>query len=530
MTSLSGPGATPAQARAHARRWWTLGILSLSVVLVAIDNTIVNVTLPTLAHRVHASTSDLQWIVDAYTICFAGLLLVCGSIGDRVGRKRLLQAGLVLFMLTSFAAAHSGSLWPLVASRAGMGIAAALVYPSTLAMLPAIFASRKERAIAVGVWSGVSGVAIALGPVAGGFLLEHFWWGSIFMVNLPVAAIALILGAVFVRGSRDPVPGRFDLPAALLSVPVIGLTIWTIIEAPQHGWTSAQTLAGFAGSAVLLVAFVWWELRCENPMVDVHLFRNARFSVASTTISLAFFGLFGFTFIITEYFQLVRGYSPLKAGAATLPYAAVMAALSPLAMLIVVKIGTKVVASAGLVLMAAGFLIVVRAGVYADYWKVIVVSMCLMAAGMALSTGPATDSVLAALPEARAGVGSAFNDTTRELGGALGVAVSGSLLSWFYGSRLSTAWSALGVPAGVLGHAKTSVAAGLAIAGRAGPAAHGPALASAVRSSFMTGLHVGSAVIAGTMLVTAAAALALLPRRDRVQVEQPAEEPVTADA
>ncbi|MGH3249564.1 MAG: DHA2 family efflux MFS transporter permease subunit [Trebonia sp.] len=516
MTSVASPAETRAQARAHTRRWWILGILSLSVVLVAIDNTIVNVTLPTLSHRIGASTSDLQWIVDAYTICFAGLLLVCGSAGDRVGRKRLLQAGLVLFMITSFAAAHSGSLWPLVASRAGMGVAAALVYPSTLAMLPMIFTSRQERAIAVGVWSGVSGIAIALGPVAGGLLLEHFWWGSIFMVNLPVAALAIVLGALFVNESRDPAPGPFDLPAAALSAPVIGLLIWTIIEAPQHGWASAQTLAGFAGSAVLAAVFVWWELRCENPMVDMRLFRNARFSVASVTISLAFFALFGFTFIITEYFQLVRGYSPLKAGAATLPYAAVMAAFSPLAMLVVLKAGTKAVVSVGLALMAAGFLIVVRAPVYADYWQVIVVSMCLMAAGMALCTGPATDSLLASLPASKAGVGSAFNDTTRELGGALGVAIAGSLLSWLYGSHLATSWSALGVPSAVVSQGRTSIAGGLAIAGQAGTPGQAEAMAQGVRTSFMAGLHVGSAVIAGAALVAALAALVLLPRRDRV--------------
>ena len=508
-------------ATTHARRWWILAVLCLSVLLAAIDNTIVNVALPTLSRQIGASTSDLQWVVDAYTVAFASLLLVCGNIGDRLGRRRVLQVGLVLFALASLAAALSTTVDQLIAARAAMGVCVALVYPTTLAMLPAVFVDRQERAVAIGVWSGVSGLAIALGPVVGGLLLEHYGWWSIFLVNLPVVALALVLGAVLLPESRDPSPGRFDVAGALLSVASVSLLVWTVIEAPTRGWTSWTVEAGFAGAAILVVGFVLLEARSDNPLLDVRLFRNARFSAASATISIAFFGLFGFIFMITMYFQLVRGYSTLRAGAATLPYAAVMGVLSPLAILAARKIGTKAVVGGGMLLMAAGFLVAARASVTADYWGVVVVSMCLMAAGMALATGPSTDSVLAALPESRAGVGSAVNDTTRELGGALGVAVVGSVMSWYYGSQLAQAWTGLGVAPATLQSGRTSLAAGLAAAGP------DPALAGAVRSSFMAGLHAGSFTAAAAALLAALAALLFLPQHDAPATAAVADGPTT---
>src|SRR4051794_1886119 len=339
--------------RTHAHRWWILAVLCLSVLLVAMDNTIVNVALPTLSRRLSASTSELQWIVDVYTVCFAGLLLVCGNIGDRLGRKRILQVGLCLFAASSLAAALCGSVDALIAARGAMGVSVALIYPTTLALLSAVFTSRQERAIAIGVWSGVSGVGIALGPVIGGLLIEHFSWGSIFAINVPVVVIALVAGARLVPESRDPSPGRFDALGGVLSAAFVGLLVWTVIEAPSRGWTDAVTLAGFAVSAVLLVAFVVWEARRPDPLLDVRFFRTPRFSAASATISIAFFGLFGFIFMITMYFQVIRGYDALKAGCATLPYAAVMAGLSPVAMLLVKRAGTKLVVSGGMVLMAA---------------------------------------------------------------------------------------------------------------------------------------------------------------------------------
>ncbi len=510
--------AEPASA-AVPHRWWVLAVLCISVLLVAIDNTIVNVALPTLSRRLGASTADLQWVVTGYTLFFAGLLLVAGHLGDRFGRKLALQIGLVLFALASLAAARSGTVDRLVAARAAMGIAAALIYPSTLALLSSTFTDRKERATAVGIWSGVSGLAVGLGPVAGGLLLEHFWWGSIFMVNIPVAAIALIAGFRLVRESRDPAPGRFDAVGAVLSVGTIGLLVWNIIEAPGRGWTNPVTLGAFAGFAVLLAAFIWWELHHDDPLLELGFFRNPRFSAAAAAISMAFFGLFGFIFMITLFFQLIRGYSTLKAGAATLPFAVVMGALSPLAILIMRRIGTKLVVAGGLLLMSGGFTVAARASVNCNYWTVIVVAMVLMAAGLALSTGPATDAILASLPPAKTGVGSAVNDTTREVGGSVGVAVTGSVLSWFYGARLATAWDALGVPHPVVAIGQTSVAAGLKIAGQFPPGQVTPAV-DALKNSFMSGLHAGSFTVAIVTAVAAIGALLYLPVRDVVRVPE----------
>lgn len=506
------PAGTKAATATHRHRWWILAILCLSVLLVALDNTIVNVALPTLNRQLGASTSQQQWVVDIYLVCFAGLLLFFGHLGDRYGRKRMLQIGLVLFAAASFWAAKSGSAGELIAARGAMGFAVAFVYPSTLAMLPGVFKDRHEKAIAVGVWSGVSGLAIALGPVVGGALLEHFWWGSIFIVNLPVVAAALLLGAFLVPESRDPAPGRFDVLGGLLSIAFVGVLVWTIIEAPSHGWSSQRSIAGFAGAAVLLMAFCWWEARRTDPLLNIRFFRDPRFSAGSAVISIVFFGLFGFIFMITMYFQLVRGYGTLKAGAATLPFAVVMSILSPLAIVIMKKTGTKVVVTAGLLLMMCGFVVAAVVPEDADYWRVVVVSMCLIAAGMALSTGPATDAILASPPAAKAGVGSAVNDTTRELGSALGVAVVGSVLSWKFSSRLAELWGQLQVPHDVVKAGQASLGDALALSYQV----QAPqAVAAAARTSFMTGLHAGSMVAAGAALLAAIVAFAFLPQRDK---------------
>jgi len=305
------------------RQWWVLAVLCLSVLLVAVDNTIVNVALPTISRDLSASTSALQWVVDGYSLVFAGLLLVGGNLGDRLGRRRALQAGLVLFALFSVGAALSRNSAELIASRAAMGAAAALIFPATLAILNNVFTVPRQRATAVGIWTGVTGLAVAIGPVSGGVLLRHFSWSSVFYVGVPVALIALIAGRFLLPESRDPYAGRFDPLGALLSVAGIGLLTWSIIEAPQHGWASATTVGGICGALVILAVFAWWQVRRPDPMLDVRLFRNPRFSAASVSIALAFFGLFGFIFLITQYFQVVRGYDTLRAGVATLPFAIV---------------------------------------------------------------------------------------------------------------------------------------------------------------------------------------------------------------
>jgi MFS transporter, DHA2 family, multidrug resistance protein len=509
--SLSLPSPAP-RSRTERRRWWILATLCLSVLLVVVDNTIVNVALPTISRKLSASTQDLQWVVDAYTLVFAGLLLVGGNLGDRLGRRRMLQAGLALFALTSVGAAEARSTGELIAARAAMGAAAALIYPATLALLTGVFTVARERATAIGIWSGVSGLAVAVGPVSGGLLLEHFAWSSVFYINVPIVVIAMAAGLALLPESRDPRAGRFDPLGALLSVAGIGLLTWSIIEAPRHGWASAITLASLSGSLAILAAFGWWQGRRPDPMLDVRLFRNPRFTAASGAIALAFFGLFGFIFLITQYFQIVRGYDPLHAGVATLPFAVITGAVSPAAIMLMRRAGTKAVVTAGLALMSVGF--IVASGVTADsaYWGRIIVSMALMAAGLGLTASPATDAIMGALPRDKAGAGSAVNDTTREVGGTLGVAVIGSVLSSAYGSRVAAALAGLGAPAAAVAAARQSVAAGAAVAGGLPPALRNEASA-AVSHAFMTGVHAGSLVAAGAAAVAAVSALVFLPAR-----------------
>ncbi|MEU2351147.1 MFS transporter [Modestobacter sp. NPDC049651] len=491
------------------RRWWVLAVLCLSVLLVSVDNTIVNVALPTLGRELQATTSDLQWVVDGYTLAFAALLLLGGALGDRFGRRRVLQAGLVVFAVTSVAAASAGSTGQLVAGRVAMGMAAAAIYPATLALLVSTFPDRRERATAIGVWSAVSGLAVAVGPVSGGVLLEHFWWGSVFLVNVPLAALALVAGRLLLTESRGAERGRFDLVGAAASVAAIGLLVWTTIEAPRRGWASPATIAGYAGAAAALAGFLARELTTRTPMLDVRLFRDRRVSVGSGAIALAFFSLFGFIFLITQYFQGVRGYDTLTAGLATLPFAVVIGAVSPLAILAMRAVGTKLVVAAGLLTMAAGFAVAAGSTLESAYWGRVVLAMVLMAAGLGLVTGPATEAVMGALRGDQAGAGSAVNDTVREVGGTLGVAVVGSVMSTVYGPAVLDALTGAGAPAAAARPAADSLTAGLAVA----DGLPGDLATAAVQQSFLDGVAAGSWVAAAACALGTLAVLALLPAR-----------------
>ncbi len=346
-----------ADARNHARRWMVLPVLCLSVFLVVVDNTIVNVALPTLNRQLGASITSLQWIVDAYSLAFAGLLLAGGGIGDRLGRKGTMQVGLVFFGLFSAAAAASHSTGSLITARALMGVAAAFIFPASLAILTSIFPDPSERQKALGIWGATSGIAVAFGPVVGGALLEHFWYGSIFLVNVPIVVVTLIAGQALIPSIPKINAHRFDLRGVFLSTAGVTSLVLAIIEGPQWGWTSAGTLACFALAAVLIGTFALYELRIEGPLLDVRVFRIPRFTGGALSVSVAFFSLFGFIFLITQYFQFVKGYSTLSAGVHTLPFAIVAAVATPLAALLALRIGTRVVVAAGLVFMASGLVV-----------------------------------------------------------------------------------------------------------------------------------------------------------------------------
>jgi predicted MFS family arabinose efflux permease len=374
------------------------------------------------------------------------------------------------------------------------------------------FTDVRERATAIGIWSAVSGLSVAIGPVTGGLLLEHFAWGSVFLVNLPIAAVALVGGRWLVRESRERTPARFDAVGVLGSVVGIGLLVWTTIEAPGHGWTSATTLGGYAAAALALAAFVLWEARRPDPLLDVRLFTDPRFSAATGSIALAFFGLFGFIFLVTQYFQAVRGYDTLTAGLATLPFALVIGATSPLAIVAMRRFGTTRVVSAGLMTMAAGFALAAGTTLDSAYWGRIIVSMVLMAGGLGLVMGPATEAVMGTLRPQQAGAGSAVNDTVREVGGTLGVAVVGSIMATVYGPAVREGLAAL--PAAARSAAESSVMAGIDVAGRL-PAGLSTTAADVVRQSFLVGFAAGSWVCAAACAVGSIAALALLPARHR---------------
>ncbi|MFM7064281.1 MAG: DHA2 family efflux MFS transporter permease subunit [Actinomycetes bacterium] len=528
MTTPAAPAVRPTDRDyidpvvGHPQRWVILPVLCLSLFLVVVDNTIVNVALPTLSRELSATTSQLQWIVDAYSLVFASLLLMFGNLGDRFGRKGMLQAGLLVFAGTSAFAAVATTASGLIAARAAMGIGAAMVFPATLAILTNVFVDPTERAKAVGIWAAVSGLAVALGPVSGGWLLEHFWWGSIFMVNLPIVAVALLAGWRLVPRTRDPDAGRLDPVGLVVSVAAVVLLVFTVIEAPRYGWASARTVGGFVGTALLLVGFVLWELRRDHPMLDVRVFRIARFSAASLSVAIAFFGLFGFIFLITQYFQFVRGYSTLSAGVHTLPFAVAAGVMAPVAARLAIRFGTKIVVTGGLLSMSAGFWIASTYTASTAYWGPVVLGMVFIAAGLTATTAPTTDAILGSLPKEKAGVGSAMNDTTRELGGTLGVAVVGSVFSSIYGPKLVELLGSLPIPAPALAAARESVQAAAVVAERA-PAAARDTIIDATVTAFIDGLRAGTRVVAVATLLGALVAALFLPAR----VEVPDDPPLT---
>jgi MFS transporter, DHA2 family, multidrug resistance protein len=503
---------TVVDERVHARRWWTLGVLCLSLLIIVMDNTILNVAIPSLIKDLDASNSEIQWIIDAYTLVFAGLLLTAGSLSDRFGRKGALQAGIVIFALGSASAALSTTTMHLIASRAFMGIGGALIMPSTLSILTDVFRDARERGRAIAVWAGFAGLAVAIGPVTGGLLLRHFEWSSVFWVNLPLGALALIAGYFLVPTSRDPSQGKLDPLGAVLSIVGLGALLFGIIEGPAHGWSDPWVLAGFFVGIAGLASFITWELHTPNPMLDMRFFKNPRFTAANSAITLTFFAMFGSMFLMTQYWQFVHGYSPLGAGLRVIPYALVMMVVAPMSARIVERVGTKRVVTTGLLVIATALLSL--SFIHATTPYVVVISLfCLMAAGMGMTTAPATESVMGSLPREKAGVGSAVNDTTRQVGGALGVAVIGSIVSSVYAANVSHVAGRFGVTGSDLTQSRASLGGALEVgSGLGGDAA---AFVSQVKDGFVDALSSGLRLSAAVIVVAAIVAWRFLPARAR---------------
>ena len=424
------------QENGFRRRWLILAVLCFSLLVIVLDNSILNVAIPTLIDQLHATTSQVQWMVDSYTLVFAGLLLSMGALGDKYGRRGALQIGFLIFGLGSLASALVTTADQLIATRAFMGIGGALIMPATLSIITNVFPAN-ERGKAIGVWAGTAGLGVALGPLTGGFLLEHFYWGSIFLVNLPIVVVGLLAGFFLIPTSKDPSAPRLDVPGALLSIAGLSALLYGIIEAPSNGWTNSTIVGAFALGVVLIAAFIWWETRTDHPMLDVRFFKNPRFTAASSGITLLFFALFGSIFLLTQYLQFSLHFSPLEAGIRMLPFALTMMIVAPLSAVVVARIGTKITVTLGLTIVTIALITLTGLDAQSSYGSDVIWRFVLMGLGMALTMAPATDSVMGSLPLAKAGVGSAVNDTTRQVGGALGVAIIGSVLSSTYGSKIS---------------------------------------------------------------------------------------------
>jgi len=494
----AAPSRTVPEARVYARRWGTLAVLSLSLVIIGLDNTILNVALPTLQRTFSASAADLQWMVDAYVLVFAGLLLTMGALGDRFGRARALQVGLILFATASIAATFATETSHLIAARIAMGAGGALIMPSTLSIIVNVFPPA-ERRRAIAIWAGVSGLGIGLGPLIGGLLIQNFSWSSVFLVNVPIAALALGLGLVLVPESRDPSAARLDLPGAALSIGAVGALVYGIIEAPSEGWTAPAILAAFVVAIVLGVVFAWRETHTPLPMLDLSLFRDRRFTAGAAAIALTFFAMFAVIFGLTQYLQFVLGKSALEAGTVMVTLALGIPFGARISLVAVEHLGTRRVVASALVAVAVILLTLTRWTPTTDTW-VVSLTLFVLAIAMANVMAPSTGSVMEAVPEAKAGVGSAMNDLLRQLGGALGVAVIGSVMNTVYRDRMVGAVG--GLPAQAAAAAGDSVGAAVAIAARIGGAA-GDALEAVARSSFVDALGVAVVVAAAVAAATA---------------------------
>jgi EmrB/QacA subfamily drug resistance transporter len=492
--------------------------LCLAALIINLDTTIVNVGLPALVRQLGATTTGLQWVVDAYNLVFAALVLAAGSLSDRLGRKGMLLVGVAVFGAASLAGSFAATVGQLIAARAVMGLGAAMMFPATLSLLTNVFTERRARALAIGLWGASAGVGVALGPISGGWLLERYWWGSIFLFMVPVAAVVGLLVAWRVPTSRDPRTPPVDWRGFALSAAGMSLLVYGIIQAPGWGWASPATIGVLAAGAAVFGLLAAAERRAASPMIDVSLFRNPRFTAASASVAVSFFALLGFIFLMTQYFQVVRAYSPLSTGVRLLPVAVTVGLAAVAGTRLAVRVGNKVIVGGGMLFFCAAMLWIATFTRGTSY-DIIAASMVVLGIGTGFTQAPATEAIMGAVPKRQAGIASAVNGSTRLFGGTLGVAVIGSVAASLYASRLAALLPA-GLPAPALTAARGSVGGAAAAAqqlSRAGLAGPARALSDAAVLAFMHSLTgaclVAAAVAAGGALL----ALTLLPNRPRIQ-------------
>ncbi|MFD7225722.1 MFS transporter [Streptomyces sp. NPDC059892] len=489
---------TAAGPQAHPHRWWILTALCLALMLVLLDNTVLTVAIPSITESLGASTSSLQWMMNGYTLVLAGLLMSTGSLSDRYGRKRALLLGLVLFTIGSAVAAFSDSPAQLIASRIGMGLGAAFLMPSTLAVLLQVF-DEKERPKAIAVWTGVASGSIALGPVVGGFLLDHFWWGSVLLINVPIGIVALVAMAALVPESRDPQVRRPDIPGVLLSALMgVGL-VYAAISVPEHGWDSPSVLVPVAVGVLSMISFVVWERRAKDPMLDITLFRNPLFSGAVGSAALTSIAMAGSLFLFTQYLQFALGYSPLQAGFGVIPMALALLAMTPFSPKMSARVGAPGTLACGLGVMGVGLVVLSFVGTDTGYGLTLV-GLALMGGGVGIALPASSNTLMSAIPPERAGMASGLNSTMQEFGSALGVAVLGSLAAAQFASQL---------PATVPEGSEHSVGQALGAAAQDSDAAR---VIAEVKEAFVSGVSLSLRFAAATAVLAGIVAWVVLRR------------------
>ncbi len=497
------------QSRKDRLRWWTLAVVSVTVLLATIDETILNVAIPSLQRDLGASASSLQWMVNSYFVVFGGLLLTMGGVGDRFGRARMLRYGLAVFALSSLGAALAQSPAQLIGARAIMGMGGAMMMPATLAIIVNVF-EEKEKPKAIAIWAMMAGIGVALGPILGGALLQYFYWGSVFLVNVPIAGIAIAASLFLVPDSRDPESRPLDIPGALLSMGAVSALIVAIIEGPEWGAASPRLAITVATAVIFGFGFVLRERQAAYPLLDFALFRLPRFSTGAAAVSLAFFSIVGFMFGFTQYLQFVQGHTPLAAGIRSLPIAGGFMFGAIASEELVRRFGTTRVVAAGLVIMTAAMPLVLLWEVNSSY-MVIGPIVAVIALGVGLVFAPAAEAVMGAVEAAKAGVGSAMNDVAQMLAGALSIAVVGSVMYGIYAARLGDAVASLPAEAGEI--ARDSIGAAVQLAATL-PQEDALALTVAAKSAFTDALGLAVLIGAGFSLVGALLVAKFMPARD----------------
>ena len=497
--------------REYRMRWWTLVVIAISVVIVVLDSTIVNIALPTLQSEMNTTLSELQWIINAYIMVFAALMLTTGALGDRWGRARMLQAGIVVFAGASLAAAFASSGGQLIFWRAIMGIGGAMILPATLAIVTNVF-PREERGKAIGIWAGLNGFGIALGPIIGGLIIESFKWNWIFLINLPVAVVALIAGWFLVPNSRDPHPKRLDIPGTIISAAAFASIVFGLIQGGKEGWTDPTVIGTLVGAIVLVGSFILWERHTDHPVLEIEFFKNRRFSAGVIAVCMMALAMIGITFGLTLYMQFVQGYTALETGIRFVPLALGIFMGAASADRVVARLGTTWV-------IIIGFIGVAIAGALAAFWQIDTaywqLGLILFSMGFFLGyiAAPATDAVMGSLSEARAGIGSAMNTVGRLVAGSIGIAIIGSTLSTIYSSSFERAAAALdGLPAEIIDAASDSVGVAVAVAQQL-PTSLGDALIQAAKESFMDGWQVMAFVTCGVSVLGAIIVSKFMPPR-----------------